>query len=292
MNNPLSIRKIFDLVRYDFVSNFNQWFYLLALQAGIMFVVSASLLWTAHFFSEESLLFSALEIFAAAIALLLPVLLVQNALDLAFDSAMRGLVFKGPFLYYFAARIVQSFILACVMMPFIFVAMAMLFDMQTIQFIVVNFFSLSFEVIAPFVQELGQSFIALPVVIVGVLCAFYVWLRLQFVSLEILEYRSSFVAAFKSSYRITREHTLLLVSILSLQFVLAFIGKVFLINLMAAPLEAVFHEMSLDLFSDAITFILDGFLIVGLSLISAHTYRYLVCPPSDNVTCTSCESCE
>ncbi len=291
MNN-LSVRHIISLATYDFKHHFFSWSSLLLLQTVLLFIISLGTVFLGYQLSEYDAILFCLDLLVTGIVLLFPLVLLQNALDLAFDSQMRGMTLRGKIFEYCIAKLLQAFIVSLVSLPLIFCAMIIFFGYESATSVDFPLYFLhSFETIILTAVGLLTSLWTLPIVLVAISIGLYSFIRLQFVGLDILEYKSSIIQAFKNSYIITRHRHALLLPIVCLQLGSLFIMK-FMIGFIISYLPIMIYDFAyIEVALDSIVFVAEGFVVVWMSLLSAHTYRQLVCPPSENKSCSSCTSC-
>ncbi len=312
MNDQKSIKKIFSLAYYDFSNNFTQWLSISGLLAIIVSILFCGLCcvtsdysamywgWAPHVILDWTSKFYGLmlsdipgwlcgltSIAVLTSLILLPVIIIRNSLDLAFDSSMRGFSLQGSILSYAGAVIVGNGLLLCCMQlmssVFIFI---MLYLMQT------NF------VINAFVIQSCK------------LCmSFFIVYYLQITYLlrmHILEYKKGIWQSCKDVTAMISGKMLFLSKILLLQslfaiFVFAMLyfcfGMVIKVimpiilwffNVLQLEVQPILMQMMFNFFY-AWSYIL---LYAWTCLVLAHVYRQLVCPPVDNVSCPSCTSCE
>lgn len=308
-----SIIKIFKIVHFDIKNNFKSWAYLIGMQllvCGILlsyhflpgsFFISFPDLFFGYasydFYLGDEYLLLALDAtsflmvtklvmaiaFKLVTGIVFPLMYLQNALDLAFDSSMRGFSIKGPVALYIVT--IYAF----------FLFRQFLFNSGDF---VVNY-------IAP--EEIlswQQTLMVLFVSITSLVLYNYLFQSLRCVGLHIFEYKSGLIASLKASYEMTRGKLLLLSMVSVLQFfimMLLFIcsGAVFITTAYIADSLAqniLIYYLSIEMIILMQSLLVGIFSPVFLScimvwsyLVEAHVYRQLISPAHDTKSCESCE---
>ncbi|MDP3788148.1 MAG: hypothetical protein Q8Q60_02375 [Candidatus Chromulinivorax sp.] len=312
MNDQKLIKKILNLAYYDFSNNFTRWLSISGLYAiiiailfcGLCFVTSdytamywgwapnIILDWTSKLYGlilgdTPTWMLGLMSIVVITSLMLLPMIIIQNALDLAFDSSMRGFSLQGSIFSYIGAMVASNSLLLCSMQLissiFIFI---MLYLMQT-----------SFGIYAFVIQScmLCMSF----------LIVYYIQVT-YLLSMHILEYKKGIWESCKEVFAMISGKVLFLSEILLLQCFIAACVCVMLYFCLGAVITIImpiilwfFDTLQLTVqpllmqmmfnFFYAWSYIL---LYAWMCLVLAHVYRQLVCPPVDNISCPSCTSCE
>ena len=312
MHDKKLIKKIFGLARYDFVQNFNNWIFLTGLLAvvitgifGLLCFITKSYdlylwrlpqimiqawvdslcnlslyLWNnpgGIYHNCKSLLFAAGLPF-----LMLPVIIMQNCLDLAFDSAMSGFSMGVDRSYKFC---VEQISLLCINIVCFgnFIAIWLLLPIIMLR------------------NDIFQSVMS----IMLLLLLMSNWQILSLMQLHMLEYKKGLFISLQDLYGMMKDKQILLSKILGLQICagsLSIAGIYFLFD----PVITVFLRFMLwpckilDIAASSVFIIfLSNFfyawahlmVYAWVCLVWAHLYRQLVCPPVDNPSCLSCSSC-
>jgi len=231
------IYKIFSISHYDIKNNIKNWFYLLSIQTLILSVLSLCSFLPGSFIfslpdmflgsenfqfilSEEyfSLSWSMLSflmctkvIIAMITEILLrivfPIMIIQNALDLAFDSTMRGFTIKGQVLLYVMVGYIFYF----------FKDMILGDGEMLIQYLLE---------VSNFTEYVAYG---LYVIIVMILLLLYCYLfqSLRFVGLHIFEYQAGLKESILASWYMTRGKIMFL-SIIALTQTIIIVAMTFL----------------------------------------------------------------
>lgn len=299
MKDQKLIKKIFNLAYYDFNQNSTNLMIISGLQAiliSIFFCILCFLLsdysvtswaWmpniifdlmhklSALFFSDTSrwICIPASLIAVAGIALF-PLVIMQNCLDLAFDSSMSG----------FSVSVKRMFKSWIAMILFV-----------SGPLLLVGFFLNSYNFLLLWPLWYLGAFLTL--------CCVYIAL---FIGLHALEYKFSVVKSLKDVFHMIQTKFLFLGKTFLIQclmagsilFIFSLFSKIIInfftrvlvwpFNLLGVFVPSVFTIMIANFFY-AWAYIL---LCVWVCLVTAHVYRQLICPPVENASCLSCDSCE
>ncbi len=312
MNDQKLIKKIISLAYYDFNNNFSKWLSISGLHAIIIAIIFCGLCfvtsdytamywgwapniivdWTSKLYGVmlNDIPSWMLAVTVATVAtglIMLPLVIIRNALDLAFDSAMRGFSVQGSIISYLGAMVVCNGLLLCSMqlISSIFIFL-MLYLMQT-----------SFGVYAFVIQScmLCMSFLVL----------YYMQIT-YLLSMHILEYQKGILQSCKDICAMISGKVLFLCKILLLQCliassVLALLYFCFgtVIKIIMPMIVWFFDVLQLEVQPILIQMLCNFFyawayilLYAWMCLVLAHVYRQLICPPIDNASCPSCTSCE
>lgn len=300
MNLIASIRKIFSISNYDLKNNIKNWFYLIGLQAILGLVLSLFVFLPGSFsisYPHPFFLFDSYQLvlddeyfslaynfrnffiyskFLLCIILelcrkvLFPIMILQNALDLAFDSSMRGFTIKGPLFSYFF--IVLSFALFG------------------------QFVSVWYSI---FMNLEGYELIGFSAVIASWIMYVYLYQKLRFVGLHLFEYKQGVIKSIQASWKMTQGKILFLSIVSCIQIILFFIFYYgyayldeFLMNLVVYRfgiyVDSIFITIATILISTAMMTVWLC-MTVWYYLIEAHIYRELICPATQQTGCSSCE---
>jgi hypothetical protein len=290
--NHVSIRHVLSLANYDFKQHFFSWFSLLSFQTILLFVITLLNIFLGYQFSQYDNALFIIDLVVMGIVLMFPVIILQNSLDLAFDSAMRGMTLRGNIIQYFVIKILQAVVLSVCCVPLLLLGMVILFGYEAVMSVdFLLYFAGSLDTIIFTAIGLLTSLTTLPIVLVAIGLGLYIFIRLQFAALDTLEYKSSIVQSFKNSVIITRHRFVMLLPIVFLQLGSLFCVK-FAISFVISYLPTIVYDFAYaELVIDSFVFVLEGFMLVWGSLLAAHTYRQLICPPSENQSCSSCTTC-
>jgi hypothetical protein len=311
MHDKKLIKKIFGLARYDFLQNFNNWVSITGLLAAVTMVMFGLICcvtknYDLHVWKLPTTLFADIQtVFARLIAFLpqtcslfekesllqvvsyglafcgdlfftyLFVVVVQNCLDLAFDSAMSGLSMHfDRFHIWFVS----------------WFAITTLFASEILNYGKINLLHL----VLP-----NYFFIAC---LSGIIL--YCSQILYLISMHQLEYKKGYVQSCKEVFQMAHDHALLSI-VLLLQLCIA-IPAVASIYFLLDPVIKVFMRCILwpstivqISIPPVLILMLSNFFYVWaylllyawICLVWAHLYRQLVCPPANNPSCLSCSSC-
>lgn len=308
-----SIGKILSLANYDLKNNAKKWLYLISLQALVVAVLNlhAFLPGTVEVFvidffdymgsfdfeiRQEYLLLglnleSLLMLFKCIIVcvtevclhILFPIMIVQNALDLAFDSQMRGFTLKGALFSYI-----------CTIAFFV-----------TSRNIILDYSEFFLEMFSSVMQNsIILNIIFLMISFTISFLYLYIFQRIRFTGLHILEYRSGIIKAFQASYAMTRGNIffLFLISIVQVLILLCFdlVGSYgmelgfFVFNkiIMLFPFSLISSAPFTFVLSNIVlmvSMIFSSFVMVYFFSIETHVYRHVVSPASEKSSCESCE---
>ncbi len=311
------VKKIFDLAWYDFTQNFTQWFNLASkLAASVTLVILPLLImhcqigvWsypTSLLTSVDALLYEWFMIVMHWCATSpysimgnvvwycmqfvyhcffagLTMVLLQNSLDLAFDSTMSGFGSMNNWLY---IRIMA--IMACMT----------LLSSQCLRY---------FQTTSELLQH--------PLVVIfGSIIIFY-WSQLWYLQImHAMEYKKEYWQTYADMLLVARHHAKVLGKIFFGQMIV-FVGAVIgihkswtvaarvLTRIMIWPLQMVLQNLPNFGFKSSLLYncqillmnfwyALAYFLLASwIFLVWAHLYRRLICPPVDNPSCESCNSC-
>ena len=312
MNDQKLIKKILNLSYYDLSNNFTNWFSIAGLLAVIIMLMFCGLCYVTSDYSISywgwlpNMLFdwsnkiyslmiedvptwmlgiTSLVLVVAGITL--PLIVIQNALDLAFDSSMSGFSLHSlTFAYVGATILSNSFLMLGVQLISSLVIFVIFFFMQT-----------SFSM---------NAFIAQVFMAIASGCVIYFIQQSYFLGMHILEYKKGIMQSCKDLFAMVAGKTVFLCKVLLLQVVMAItailllyfsLGRVIKLLLpmilwfferLQLHVEPIFIAMMYNFFYAWSYLLLYGW----ICLITAHVYRQLVCPPVDNATCSSCQSCE
>ena len=309
MHNNKLIKKIWGLARYDFMSNLTNWLTITgALATGV--IVSFGLLtFATHSYqvplwnlpnimfhnlidvfcafvryiynnpflldTDESLAIIELILFA-----LLPAIILQNSLDLAFDSTMSGF------------RVLDK------LYEFCLAQVAFLIAHGLILWICMNNLTI--------IKLLGNYNLELAMQAILILSYFCILQTCYLVGLHILEYKKRLLESIKDVVSMMKHQQLLLAQIVLLQVLVTGIATAAIYFLLQPAViflvKFIFWPFSLLHIAIAPVFfmIMSNFfycwtymmLYAWICLVTAHLYRQLACPPSNNTSCSSCTSCE
>lgn len=294
MNSSKVIKKIYNLARYDFIQNLENFLLLTGILTTVMTVLyflSCLILknYTCALWYTPLALLTDIAckkngcidllpnyywahilagIMIGCIFLYGKIVVIKNCLDLAFDSTMSG----------FSITWHKNYIwLLVLLIPLIGNQNAFLHS-----------------------KDWYQDKIAILVFFIGTYIAqiIYLW------TMHIIEYKKGFWDSQKEIFQLAYDNRLLL-KILILQLITSLTG--FLIIFYAAqPIVDFGAHLILWLFfminvpiSDFITTVIHNFfytwmyllLFAWICLVWAHVYRQLICPPIDNPSCSSCLNC-
>lgn len=311
MNDQKMIKKVLQLTYYDFSNNFNNWLSITGLQAvwfSILFFIVCYLAgdcsvnywgWAPNIFFDWVIKLCRLYVvhanqlaFCVSALLLLggitafPLIVIQNALDLAFDSAMRGFSLQGPIFSYVAVTYLSNFL---------FFGFLQLCNSIMIFFIL-------------YMLQLNVTFEAwfLRICLLCIVFVFLYCMQLNYIgTMHLLEYKKGILQSYKELCAMTAGKMMLLIKFLAMQLLIIAVAVILLyscfgyaINFLAMLITWPFHVLSLYIHPVIIP-ILCNFLYVWaymllygwICLAVAHLYRQLVCPPTDIISCQSCQSC-
>lgn len=308
-----SMSKIFSMARYDITSNFSSWFSLLGVQTIICMLLlsyhflpgnfevsfldiffglgSFEFLLGDEYFNLGLNVYSLLIVTKLIMAMVVdwlmhiifPIMLLQNALDLAFDSSMRGFSIKGPVAIY--VLVVHAFFISRGLM--------------------INFGDNLMEYLTPvaFASWLEIAFLLLSFVVALILYN-YVFQRLRFVGLHLFEYQLGVKKTIQASYEMTRGKLFFLSAISMVQIFVMFLALLIsacIFNLVSSLFHFLLLNMSLSFMTAEAVYLVEIWasrifrivfwltLIMWYYLVEAHTYRQLVCPATNKSGCQSCE---
>jgi len=308
-----SIGKIFSLTNYDVKNNAKKWLYLISLQAFVVAVLNLHIflpgtveVYVIDFFDymgsfelgigqeylslgltlESLLMFFKIIIVCikeVCLHILFPIVIIQNALDLAFDSQMRGFKIKGPlFSYIFTIAFLVIF-----------------------RNIILDYSEFFLELFSSVMQNsIILSIIFLMVSFTISFIFLYIFQRIRFTGLHILEYRSGIIKAFQESYAMTRGKIffLFLISLVQVLILLCFdlIGSYgmelgfFVFNkvIMLLPFSFISSAPFTFFLSNIVlilSMIFSSLVMVYFFSIEAHVYRQVACPANEKSACESCE---
>ena len=313
MHDKKLIKKIFGLARYDFIQNFNNWVFMTGLLAAVIMTVVGLLCfvtknydlhlwklphlmiqaWIDSFASLSSYLWNnsgntyyhAESLFLAVGLpfLMFPIIIMQNCLDLAFDSAMSGFTMSVDISYKFCVEQISLLFINVVCFG--------------------NF--LAIWLLLPTIIFYNDVFRSVVSIMLSLLLIFN-WQTISLMQLHMLEYKKNLFVSLQDLYGMIKNKQILLFKILVLQICaggLSIAGIYFLLN----PVIKVFLRFMLWpckilqlSVPSIIVIMLSNFFYVWaylmvyawIYLVLAHVYRQLVCPPVDNASCPSCTSCE
>lgn len=304
MNDFKIVKKIFNLAYYDITQNITHWVYITGVHTiflcliflGISFLMSVFdtmyLAVLPYLFSNYldlacRCVFSVFEIGLVLVLLLFPVIITQNCLDLAFDCKMRGIFFSGITLSYFYA-------IVCFY--------GIIFIGYNLLDLVIEYYSLFIATSHFFIEKfLVSSFLY-----IFAFSFLYAMQYMYIVSMHLLEYKKSLYDSVAQVYQVTKHAFALLGYMLLLQIIclvmVIWLCNVFfsLVFLMFMPsivflFEVVSTDLVLDFFYSFQSFCYVWMYLLmytWLSLVTAHVYRQLICPPVENLSCSSCSDCK
>jgi|GEM_PF-2928915 len=299
MKDQKLIKKIFNLAYYDFNQNSTNLMTISGLQAILVtmffctlcFLLSdyavTSWAWAPSVVSDFTQKLSALclgdtlrwistpvSLVAVIGMILLPLIIMQNCLDLAFDSAMSG--FSVSIKGMLKSLMAMIFFVSG---PFLAVGLALYGY---------NFLWLWL------LRYVGAFFM---------LCIVYITLL---IGLHALEYKFTAIKSLKDVFHMIQTKFVFLGKTFVIQclitgsilFVFSFISKIIIsfftrvlvwpFTLLGVFVPAVFTIMIANFFY-VWAYLL---LCAWICLATAHVYRQLICPPVENASCPSCDSCE
>jgi len=312
MNDQKLIKKILNLSYYDFSNNFTNWFSISGLLAVVIMFVFCGLCyvtsdysisywgwvpnifidWINRFYSliaegVSTWMLGTTIITLLAAGITIPLIVIQNALDLAFDSSMSGFSLHSLTSAYVGAMILSnSLLLLCMELISCIVVFAILFFMQ-----------MSFSMDA-FIVKVFMAMVSCFVL--------YFMQQICFFGMHILEYKKGIVQSSKDLSAMVAGKTLFLCKVLLLQLFIATtaaillyfsLGRVIKIllpmilwffELLHVRVEPLFIAMMYNFFYMWAYLLLYGW----ICLVTAHVYRQLICPPVENASCASCKSCD
>lgn len=312
MNDYKIIKKVFNLAHYDFTNNFTKWLSIAGLHAIMISIFFCAFCcvtsdydvtfwgwppnilfdWTNKFYGLIVENISYLKVGVTSFVflgclILLPLVILQNCLDLAFDSSMRGFSIGGIRVSYFVVMILTNGLtLLFLQIMSCLIIFAILYCMQTS--FVLNIFIIRFFML-----------------IVGCLVLYCMQIS-YFLRMHILEYKKGIWQSSKEVGQMITGKLLFLCKILLFQvlmgssifvFLYLFFGVfikilmpivLWFFNVCSLPIEPLFILMMYNFFY-VWAYIL---LYAWICLIIAHVYRQLICPPVDTISCPSCQSCE
>lgn len=311
MHDKKLIKKIFGLARYDFLQNFNNWVSITGLLAIITMVLVGLLCcvtknYDLNVWKLPTILFADIQtVFVRLIACLpqisflfeqelllqiisyslafcgdlffayLFVVIVQNCLDLAFDSAMSGLSMHiDRFHIWFVSWFAVSTLIA-----------SELFNYGKINLLHLILSSYFFITCVSGIILYGLQVLYL-------------------ISMHQLEYKKGYVQSCKDIFQMLHDHALLsIVLLLQLCIAILAVGSIYFL---LDPVIKVFMRCILWPFAilqistpSTLILMLSNFFYVWAYLLCyawicsvwAHLYRQLVCPPTINPSCLSCSTC-
>lgn len=317
MQTKSLVQKIYNLAWYDFTQNFTQWFNLASVLAASVTLVILPLLlmhryvdvisYPIPFLTNIDIFFDKLFtiivgrcgihfnsmlgqiiwycvqfahhcLFAG-----LTMILLQNCLDLAFDSVMSGFSSMSNWLY---VRIM------------VIVACMTLFSSQCLRHL-----------------QMTSEFFQSPLFgILGLILIFY-WSQLWYLQImHAMEYKKEYWQTYTDFLPIARHQARVLILVALLQVSTLLTGVIAIHQVWAAPAQALTRimiwplQMLLQiqpnfsckslLLSSGQTLLINFWhtipyflLAAWIFLVWAHLYRSLICPPVDNPSCASCTSC-
>lgn len=315
MNDIKTIKKIFSLTHYDFMNNLHSWLSITGLHA-IAYILIFGLIctfigdfdisywaWIANLFFDWKDKFYELfycnqlhrlyliELFGLNLFLLhfflFPVVLFQNALDLAFDSSMRGMSIRS---------IPVNYIIGLTSALFFLLGFHEL----------VNFFVMHGFIYLIYNKILLNDFFIYFAWGLQIFLYTYIFQLLYIFVLHLLEYKKTIFESVKEFDAMIVGKKFFLMKILILQILVTVTSLVVFYLFLGAIIKIImpFFIWIFGLFSISVApificmvynfFYLWAYLLLfaWISLVTAHLYRQLVCPPIENIACSSCTSCE
>ncbi len=309
MNDQRIIKKIFNLSYYDFSNNFTNWFSITGLLAVAIMIMFCSFCcvtsdysisswgwfpnilfdWTNKFYGlavegTSTLMFGITSLVLLVSAIILPLVVIQNALDLAFDSSMSGFSLHSLTCAYVGAMILtNSLLMLCMQLISCVIVFAILFFMQ-----------MSFSMDA-FIVKVFMAMVSCFVL--------YFMQQIYFLGMHLLEYKKGIIQSSKDVCVMVAGKTLFLCKVLVLQvsittaavivlyFALGRVIKIILpmilwfFKILQLRVESIFIAMMYNFFYAWAYLLLYGW----ICLVTAHVYRQLICPPVENASCSSCD---
>lgn len=311
MNDQKMIKKVFSLSHYDFMNNFSNWISITGVHAVALSIIFSFLCYATQdytiaywgwapnivfdFISKFYILINSSSLVTVIIGgltisfiLLMPLVIIQNSLDLAFDSAMQGLMIRNTHIGSYFTVAITSNILLLLFMKLIgyFTIFAMLYFMQTSY--ILNVFVVRLFVVA-------MSFMVL-----------YFKQIIYFLGMHILEYKKDIWLSCKEIYQMISGKFLFLSKILLIQILIVacalialYISLETFVSVIVPFILWFFDLFQLSIISPFVYMLYNFFyvwayllLYVWICLVIAHVYRQLACPPVGNMSCPSCTSCE
>ncbi|MBV8660802.1 MAG: hypothetical protein JO129_01490 [Candidatus Dependentiae bacterium] len=311
MNDQKMIKKIFSLSRYDFINNFTNWISITGFHAVILSIIFCFLCYATQDYNisywgwapnivldliskfyflinSSSLVTIIVGALTISFILLTPLIIIQNSLDLAFDSSMQGLFIRNTHIGSYFAVIILSNILLLLFMKLLsyFTIFAMLYFMQTSY--ILNIFFIRFFVLA-------TTFIII-----------YFKQMIYFLAMHVLEYKKDILLSCKEIYQMVSGKFLFLSKILLVQMLIVACALIALYVSLETFVSVIvpFILWFFDLFQLSVVatfvYMLYNFfyvwayllLYVWICLVIAHVYRQLACPPVGTMSCPTCKSCD
>lgn len=307
MNDQKMIKKVFSLAWYDFSNNFEKWFSITGLLAVMVIMLMCEIIFiTSDYFSHTSFfqfllqmnrtevgfycssaLFMIMTFGIPAIILLLgSFIVIQNALDLAFDSSMQGFSLNRSLAHYIAVMAVSYSLL--------FIPFTKIINVVAV---------LAYMPRQPWYwNELLAGLYGLCVILATVYLIQWIYL----LSMHLIEYKKGIWQSCKDMWAIMHGKIYFLSKIVLLQILISvaigaaiYFGLSLAINVILPMIMWFFKMVDVVPASAFITIVSKFFYIWAyillyswLCLVLAHVYRQLICPPVDNPSCLSCSSCK
>jgi hypothetical protein len=305
MNDFKLIKKILNLTRYDFIQNFTNLLFIAGLHAVIISIIFCSLCFLSSscvvgnwanisgmffdcgskllFLIEDGssyLLLGFIGLMSVLAIIFLPLIIMQNCLDLAFDSSMSG---------YSISKKSMALSFVAMLIPVVGVAAYISIIFKIFLFEQVNFM---------------QSF-SFPLYFFMCKILYLVYL-ISFLGMHVLEYKLGLVQSFQDVIKMIWARSYFVFKTFVVQILLAgsflaifyfcfeIVMKFFIevalwpFNVLQLSISPVFVLMISNFFYLWVYILLYAW----ICLVTAHVYRQLVCPPVDTSSCSSCKSCE
>ena len=312
MNDQKLIKKIFNLSYYDFSNNFTNWFSLAGLLAvtmsllfcGLCYISSdysiSSWAWMPNIFFDwmhklfgflmqapMNAIIADVRLLFIAFFMMFPLVVTQNALDLAFDSSMSGFSLHNVTAPYLGAIILCN--------------TALMLFLKLVSSVIVFFILYCMQ--TSFVMN--AVMVKICMILLGLFGAYIVQLT-YFYSMHVLEYKKGIWQSYKDLVAMIHGKTWFLMKILLLQLSLVLAATIVLyvslghvIKVIMPMLLWFFERLQLRIEPIFVAMMHNFFyawayllLYAWVCLVTAHAYRQLICPPIGNPTCASCQSCE
>lgn len=306
------IKKIYQLSWYDFNQNFNTWFTITGLHAVVVMCLFAGLTfltadyalelwsWLPNLFFDFQIKMAYLSmqdlplVIKIGVGLLflfiiksLAIIVIQNSLDLSFDCSMRGYAIHDVIFSQIGLMLLSNSVLFFALLHVIaaFSIFMMLYVTQ------IDFMS---------------GFIATKFFIAGMMFIILYLLQIfHFLVMHIIEYKKGIVESYKDIYDMIAHKFVFLSKILLLQIGSAlliltaiYFGLNVVISVILPFMLWIFNFLSLAIPILFIVILSNFFyvwiyilLYAWLCLVLAHTYRQLICPPTQTPSCSGC-SCK
>lgn len=318
MNDQKAIKKIFSLARYDFVNNVSQFILMTGILSVVGYIFFSMVCWIesnfkimnwnwffamspdilAHIYVQDDRTSSVIMYairwgWFGFKSIMLPLVIIKNCLDLAFDSQLSGFVIQPS----------RAFIGSQILAGFSFGWFLLINSLYGLFFLVLTcgysglllFLALHHEYAGyltyAWVLTMGFSFLYAQVY--------------NLLLMHIVEYKKGFWQSYQDISALVSGNLFFIFKIILLQAmmtmstlaafyylsepVINFFVKVitWFLQLLDLSVGATFLIMISNFFC-VWAYIL---LYAWITLVTAHLYRYLICPPVDNPSCLSCTGC-